>query len=384
MDTRRGLTPLLAAMAFLAAHLWTLPAHVPTAMATDVATRIGVFPVGASDDLVASPVFLLLGKAGMALALRAGEGVAAHANAYGLASWGAIFGGIAAWPLLYLFGRLSERRDVAWAATLLTLTAPVVWAGAWLPTSHVPGFMLALVAQALLVGALLEAARYDTASGADVLIVHRRDDPVFARLVSSGALVSSIALGLRPVTLWLTLPLLVAALAICWRRRARALVGAVVILSAVAFAAWAVPLMVAVGGPSRYWSAVVRELLPGAEAGSLLSGEGASIGAALWETFVRAWGAPWLGLVVVAVAAGGLLAGPRPAPRGRRALTLAVVPYAVLHLLLHDPRQTILALPLVPVVAYFASLGLQAFGRRVLQAGTLALVLASLVVAWRG
>jgi len=383
METRRGLGPLAVAAAFVAAHLWGLASNAPAAEVTRLAGRIAAFPAGASDDLVASPIFLMLGKAGMALARRAGTAVGASADAYGLASWGAVFGGIAVWPLLYLFGRLSARRDVPWAATLLTMTAPVVWAGAWMPTSHVPGFMLAIVAQALLVGALLEAARHDEAAS-DVLIVHRPGDPVFARLVLSGALVSSIALGLRPVTLWLTLPLLVAALAICWRRRARALVGAVVLLCAVAFVAWAVPLMVAVG-PARYGTSLVQELLPAPDAGAVLSQtHPAALGNALWETFVGAWRLPWLGFFVVAVAVGGLLAGPRPTPRGRRALVLAVVPYAVLHLLVHDPRQAVLTIPLVPVVAYFASLGLQAFGRRALQAGTLVLVLASLAASWRG
>jgi hypothetical protein len=379
VETPRGLGPVAAAAAFLVAHLWALPGHVPARQVADLAARIDRFPTGASDDLVAAPIFLLLGKAGVALARRAHEAGAA-ADAYGLATWGAVFGGIAIWPLLYLFGRLSERRDIAWTAALITLTAPVTWLGAWLPTSHVPGFMLALIAQALLVGALLEAARHDGAAPG-VLIVHRLDDPVFARLVLSGALVSAVALGMRPDTVWLTAPLLVAVLALCWRRRARALVGAVVLLCGVAWAAWAVPVMVVVGDPAQYGAALVREMLPGPGHGGQISQ--AARPAALWDSLLLAWHYRWLGLLVLALAIAGLLTGPRPTPRGRRALLLAVVPYAVLHVFVHDPHDVVFALPLVPVVAYFASVGLGALGRRVLQAGAIAIAVVSLVAAWR-
>jgi hypothetical protein len=339
------LTGLLAVF-FLLAHLPLLP---PTLEDVDSIN----FALGARDFDVARhqphppgyPVFIALAK--VSTAAMTAAGVPAP-EPRGLAIWSAILGA-ALIPLLFGFfrtisddassaagapraGSSGDRR--AWWATLVVAGAPLFWFTALRPLSDTAGLAFVVGAQALL-AAVIVGRR-----GSDALPV--------------AAFLATLAIGVRSQSFVLTLPLLLWALVlpgttIAVRHRAIALGAALA-----GGLAWAVPLVIASGGPSAYLAAL------GTQAGEDFSGvvilwtmRSPRLAAqALIHTFLWPWGPPWLGGIVIAIAAAGAVAVLGRSPRAAVLLAAAFVPYAAFHLLFHETATVRYALPLVVPVAF--------------------------------
>ena len=292
-----------------------------------------------------------------------------------LAFWGALFGALSAFALLRLFAaldaldgdlaappeRLRQLRAGEWVgrpavATALTMMAPLFWMTASRPMSDMSGLAASLTAQAVLLTAIVRqrsvAAAGESPSSAAAV--------QSGRLILFGALLSAVAIGFRSQAAWLTLPLLVLAIADrAGRGAAGVLIGSLFWLTAGTLL-WFVPLIIASGGPGAYYAAF------SAQAGEDWSGvdllatnPGARrLASALYDTLVRHWaGAGWFIVLLAAIGGAAMLW------RGRRALLAiiaAFVPYAIFHLLFQETVTTRYALPLVPAVAYLVVRGLYA------------------------
>ena len=145
---------------------------------------------------------------------------------------------------------------------------------------------------------------------------------------------------------------------------------------------WAIPLVVASGGPSAYFTVM------GAQGGEDFAGvdmlylnpSPRRLAFNLLETFIQPWASPVLGWTVFALAA---LGGVVLLLRSRRAAILLAVligPYLAVHLLLQETLTTRYALPFIPVVAYLAVRGAEAAVPTFKSAGTTVVV--ALIVVW--
>ena len=306
------------------------------------------------------PVYIAAGRAALAAVRAVIPGVdSIRADGMALSGLSAVAGAIAvagAWWLFALLNGIGAGsgsvarteagssatggRAALWSAMVLA-AAPLFWMTGLRPMSDMPGLALTVVAQALLLYAAVHAG------GAD-----RRAGHAFV----AGAVVMGVAIGVRSQAVWLTAPMFLVALAGCralgvvWliTRPCAALVAGVL--------AWAVPMVMSVGGLSRYLASL------GAQAG----GDFAFVdmlwqdptvrhlARALKETFIAPWSVPSLAYVVLLLAVAG---SARIAIRKRSAFALVVAafaPYAIFHLLLQETLTTRYALPLLLPVAYFA------------------------------
>ncbi len=310
------------------------------------------------------PVFIGLAKASTA-AMRLLHVDAAAPR--GLAFWSAISGAASIPALLVFFGALERRVSLAWWAAVVTACSPLFWSTALRPLSDMTGFAFAIGAQALIVRVLLR---------------HRGDPPGVSPETSMivAAFLAGFAIGVRSQTAVLTLPLL--ALVLLWPPRpgVRASLSAAIAV-VMGIIAWAIPLIIASGGPTQYVQAL------GAQAGEDFSGvvmlwthrtPRVALSAML-NTFVWPW-SWWIGILVCLLAAIGIV---RIALRSRRALVVLVVafaPYAAFHLLFQETETVRYALPVVPLMAYAAVAALEG-PARMLPIGAGALAAASLIVA---
>jgi hypothetical protein len=364
------LTGLLAAV-FLLAHLPFLPPSLEDIDSINFAMGVREFDVARHQPHPPGyPLFIAMGKA--STAVLAAMGLDAP-EARGLAIWSALLGA-ALIPLLFLlFRSLADDRRAWWAAVVVA-GAPVFWFTALRPLSDTAGLAFAIAAQALLASVIVGRGR--------------------AGALAGGAFVATLAIGVRSQAFVLTLPLLLWALvrpgaAIAARYRVAAL-GAALAGGLV----WAVPLVVASGGPSAYVASL------GSQAGEDFAGvvilwtmRSARLAAqALIHTFLWPWGLPWLGAIVFAVAAAGALLVLWRAPRSAVLLGVAFAPYAAFHLLFHEIGTVRYALPLVVPVAFLfvaafdeshATDAKLTFGPRVLPLAASALAISGIVQSAR-
>jgi hypothetical protein len=135
--------------------------------------------------------------------------------------------------------------------------------------------------------------------------------------------------------------------------------------AALGIAAWAVPLIVASGGPAAYLAAL------GSQAGEDFSGvemlwtrrtPRVAI-FALLHTFMLPWDSPMLAGVVLALAVAGALVLARRSVRALLLLAVVFAPYAAFHLLFQETVTVRYALPLVPPVVFLAAAALSEGGR---------------------
>jgi len=335
------------------------------------------------------PVYIALGKAATAVtAALWPDGRADRVEARALAAL-SLLGAVALiWWTPRVFGTLTGAGDGrtggppptrrAWLATVLAATAPLTWYMTSRPMSDVPGLAAAMAALAC-----LGLAWWRQRPGPDG---DRRLEPAAmaasGRAIVLGALVAGFAIGFRSQTLWITAPLLLLVLA---DRVGRGVAGAL-LGSAIAFTvgvlAWAVPLVVASGGPQAYLAAL------GSQAGEDFAGvEMLSLNPtprlaafALLRTFVWPWDTPALAGIVLALAAvGGLVLLARER-RTLAAVAAFALPYLAFHLAFQDTTFARYALPVVWPVAFLAAVALDAAGRAGVVAG-LALAAWSLTVA---
>ncbi len=308
------------------------------------------------------PVIIGLGEIArpIAAALGSPPGTATDARALALVS--ALSGALAVLPLFVLFRRLDglglcavaqggrDRR--ALAATVLAVTAPLLWFAASRPMSDVPGLLLALSSQALLVGAWVEQRAATTTP-----------DPrgrVGDTLLYFGALMAGVAIGARSQALWLVAPMLT--LALVARRGAGATRARLVSLTVfgVACLAWVVPLLAAAGGIDGYLSTLAEQAgedFAGVE--MVWTAPGARVLAfALRYVLLDVWGPLPVGILILVAAATGLVA---LLMRAGTALLIAGVlwlPYFVFHVLFQETATSRYDLPLVPPMAWLATQGL--------------------------
>lgn len=314
------------------------------------------------------PIYMALSKAAATV----------MSEPHALAIWGVLCGALAAFALLRLFacfdviddagGDQTNGRGTFWdswlgapaAATLVTMTAPLVWMTASRPMSDSLGFAAALAAQALLATALVQQSRMrDETTG--------RIDSVAAaqsgRLILVGALACGLSIGVRSQAIWLTVPLLVAVVVSRRRREAVAAFIGGTVWFAGGILLWLVPLVVASGGPSKYVAAFASQAGEDWAGVDLLVTHPTprKLAFALYETFVLHWaGVGWL---MVAAATAGLVVMLLRRRRGLLVVLLAFVPYGIFHLGFQETFTTRYALPLVPPVVYLAVKGLLLLGR---------------------
>ena len=273
--------------------------------------------------------------------------------------------------------------EPALVAVLLTLVCPLAFVTTSRPLSDVPGLAAALGVQALLARAFVAQRGWRSRDVAPAELA------ATGRLVVLAALGAGLALGIRTQTAWLTVPLLVVVIGDrAGRAAAAAIVGSLVMFT-IGVLAWAIPLVIAAGGPAAYWGAL------SSQAGEDLEGVDMLFTSTrpLWrlamnllQTFVLPWGPLPLAVVVLALAAAGALLLARRHRRGLVLLAGAFAPYALFHLVWQENVTTRYALPIVPAIAILAAAALGAVarspaGRWVARAGAAALAVASLAVA---
>jgi hypothetical protein len=288
------------------------------------------------------PVYILLGHLSLPLAHLFRMGVAAEA--WALAVWSALAGAaclVAAW---YLFAALSQRGGQlptahyqpptdSWAVLFLAAT-PLFWVTGQRPMSDLPGLAAAIGAQALLLNGRTDRTR-----------------------LLQGALLAGLAVGIRVQTAALTLPVL--AWMILVERRDKVSLNAIAAF-VVGGLAWAIPLVIATGGPSRYVAAL------GSQGNSDFAGVDMlwsnptprHIAIALYETLVLPWASLPLAVVMIAAAAIGVIVVLVRDWRGLMLVATAFVPYLLFHLLFQETITVRYALPLLVPIAWFAACGL--------------------------
>lgn len=364
------------AIVFLIAHLFFLPSTLEDIDSLNFALGIHDFdPSKHQPHPPGYPVFIALAKVARAVA---------PSDAKALALLGALFGAVAVFPLLSLYKNLDAlegrpRSTAALAARLaaaLAMASPLYWFNAGRPMSDIPGLAVILAAQAALVAAFVRQ-RLNPARTPEAVADS-------GRMIVLGAFLSGLALGMRSQALWLTLPLLVVVLLQrAGRGAAGALLGSVMTFT-IGGLIWAVPLVVASGGPAAYRAAVSAQ---GAEdfAGvdMLYTNPSARrLALSLMETFIYPWASPVLGWAIFALATAGALALLRRAPRVLALLAVLAVPYLILHLLVHETLTTRYALPLIPVMAYAAVKGIEAIGGTGTIRPAYATVVVAMLVIW--
>jgi hypothetical protein len=235
-------------------------------------------------------------------------------------------------------GRRARIRSLA--AALLATTAPLYWVTAGRPLSDVPGLAAALAVQALTLSAT---------SGAG--------------LVAASGL-SAFATGLRSQVAWLTVPLLVLAIA----RRPKIERARVVVRSLAAFAAgglaWGVPLVVLTGGPAAYWRALFNQGAEDLSGIRMLSTTPTprELVFALYYALAAPWALPAVAAAVLVLAVVGAVRLSRVARPTLATILVAFGPYFVFDLLFQEIGTTRYALPLVVPLAYLAVRGASLLG----------------------
>ena len=300
------------------------------------------------------PIFVALGKLAFLFGVT---------EAHALAIWGPIFGVLAIGALVQLFravegsagGALVETSTRALLATLLTVVCPLFWFTAVRPMSDVPGLAIALLAQSLLATAFWRQQ--------GMHVTDRASIKASGRLIVLGAFVAALALGVRLQTIYLTAPLfLLVIVHRIGRDAAGALLGSSLSFT-IGVLLWAVPMVVAAGGPAAYLGAL------GSQAGEDFSGVDMlarnptprRLALGLVHTLVFPWGSNVLGGVMVGLLGLGTVLLLWRARRSAVLLGTLALPYAMFHLVFQETVTTRYALPLVPAFAYTVVFGLSWF-----------------------
>jgi hypothetical protein len=318
------------------------------------------------------PVFIALGKFAHALSL---------SEVTALAIWGAVFGGLAVFALMSVFGSIEMldrtaadaiRVQRAMLATLVVVASPLFWFTALRPLSDVPGLTFALFAQACLATAFAR----QRSNGADALLSS-------GRLIVLGALLAGLAVGVRTQTVWLTVPLLGFVLIDrAGRGAAGAILGSSMTFS-IGVLLWAVPLVIASGGLAKYRAAFAVQTAEQFHGLDILLSNPTQRRLALGivAAIVGPWAFNALGWIVVVAALIGFAALVKRAPVGAALLTALVAPYALFHIVVQEMHSRY-ALPLVPAFGYLAVRGFSTLGRKIAFWGSGAIAVTSLLLTF--
>jgi transmembrane protein TMEM260 (protein O-mannosyltransferase) len=341
-------------------------AHVPF-LATSLEDIDSVnFALGVRDFDVAThrphppgyPVYIALGKLATAIAGFGVDAPASVTEAKALAVL-SLLAALVAIPFLYrIFAALgaSPEFDIhAIAAVAVTVSCPLLWYLAVRPMSDLPGLAFALASQACLLLAWSRQRPGDDGDRRLSVDVLRSS----GQMIVAGAFLAGLAIGVRSQTMWLTLPLLIV---ILFDRIGRGVAGALIgstTMFVIGGLAWGIPLLMASGGLNAYLAALGTQAGEDFTAGEMLYTNPSPRAAAfaLMRTFVDPWDSTTLAIVVLGLAAAGVV---QLLWRDRRSLAPVMalsVPYAIFHLLFQDTSFVRYALPLVPVIAFLAVRG---------------------------
>jgi hypothetical protein len=358
---------LIGLVAFLA-HLVAGPGHLDDVDAINFTLGVRDFDVAQHQPH----------PPGYPLLIAAGKIVAGVAHAAGSLSWlvpapwtaipvetaalsllAMVAGGLLVVALAPLARAVSGDADTALVAGVLTIVCPLAFVTGSRPLSDAPGLAAALGVQALLATAFVRQRGWRARDVAPAELA------ATGRLVVLGAFAAGLAIGLRTQTAWLTLPLL----ALVIGDRAGRSAAAAILGSAVTFAAgvlaWAIPLLVIVGGPGAYWHAFASQAGEDLEGVDMLFTSTRPLwrlAMNLLQTFVLPWGPLPVAVVVLTLAAIGMVVLLRRDRRGLVLLAGAAAPYAIFHLVWQENVTTRYALPIVPAIAILAAVGLRGIG----------------------
>ncbi len=398
--------PWWCAAAYLAAHLPFLAPSLEDIDSINFALGLRDFdPAQHQPHPPGYPVYIAFGRASLFIVDALTRGLNRPAReALALAFWSAIAGAAAIVFAYQVFRSLdaasSESRGRArltlWA-TLFLACSPLFWMTGLRPMTDMPGLAVALGAQALLMAAL-EVRRPDPFGPGGEAGLTEGERPALRAisprvlamrpetLLLGGAFVAGFGVGIRSQTLWLTLPLLLFVLVNhAWPQRLRitACAGGAFVTGALV---WAIPLVVASGGPEAYLQALSAQAGEDFAFVDLLWSNRTSraLAFALYRTFVLPWAFLPLAMVVLVATALGALSLLQL--RERRALSLLVAaygPYVVFHLIFQETVTVRYALPVLPMVCFLAARSLALSGRAV-NVLSLPLAAGALIVAVPG
>ncbi|HUQ87794.1 MAG TPA: DUF2723 domain-containing protein [Vicinamibacterales bacterium] len=367
MKSQRALAAL--ALIFALAHLPFLAASLEDIDSVNFALGVRDFDVATHRPHPPGyPVYIALGKAAKAITNVVSNAPESTIEAKSLAIVSLLAGILAIFFLYRVFAGMtiasgeahaSLRSPVnieALAATAITVSCPLFWYLGARPMSDLPGLTVALAAQACLMSAW---RRQRPGPDGD-----RRMIPAITaasgRLIVIGAFLAAFSIGLRSQTVWFTAPLLALVLL---DRVGRGVAGAL-IGSSVMFVAggllWGIPLLIASGGLNAYLAALGTQAGEDFAAGEMLylNPHPRAAAFALLRTFVHPWDANGLAIVVLILAALGVVHLLWRDRRSFAPLFALAGPYLVFHLLFQDTSFIRYALPLVPVVAFLAVRGI--------------------------
>jgi hypothetical protein len=267
-----------------------------------------------------------------------------------------IAGGLLIAALQPLARAVSGDDETALVAGVLAIACPLTLVTVSRPLSDAPGLTAALGVQALL------ATAFARQTGWRARDVSTAELASTGRLVVLAAFAAGLAIGLRSQTAWLTLPLLILVIADrAGRSAAAAIVGSAVTFT-VGVLAWAIPLVIASGGPGGYWKAIASQAGEDLEGVDMLFTSTRPLwrlAMNLLQTFVLPWGPLPLAIVVLTLAALGVVVLLRRDRRGLVLLAGAAAPYAIYHLVWQENVTTRYALPVVIPIALLAAIGLR-------------------------
>ena len=369
-DSLRRWTWLALTIALLAllVHVAAGPGHLDDVDAINFTLGVRDFDVAKHQPHPPGyPVLIAAAKivVGAAYALRGLSGMAP-------ASWTAVPVETAALSLLAMIAgaclivamqplarAIAGDAETAIAAGVLAIACPLALVTASRPLSDAPGLAAALGVQALLAAAFTQQRGWRTRE------VQPAELAATGRLIVLAAFAAGLAIGLRTQTAWLTLPLLILVIADrAGRAAAAAIVGSAVTFT-IGVLCWAVPLVIASGGPSAYWRAIASQAGEDLEGVDMLftsTRPAWRLAMNLLQTFVLPWGPLPLAVAVLALAALGVFVLLRRDRRGLLLLAGAAAPYAIFHLVWQENVTTRYALPIVPSIALLAAIGLRGAG----------------------
>ncbi len=358
--------PLLLAVLYLVLHLPYLAPSLEDIDSINFALGLHQFDIVKHQPHPPGyPVYIVLGRASLWLVSALTSVSAVRADALALALWSAIGGVVAILGAARLFAAVERRfgdgrTNPVWPIALLA-ASPLFWMSGLRPMSDMPGLAAVLWTQALLI------------EGTDDL-----------RAGTFGALLVGVTAGIRIQTLALTTPLLLLT-AIYQRRQGMWWVSSrLIVPCALGGLVWAVPLFAASGGLSGYLAALNTQAGEDFAWVNMLWSNPTPrrLAFALYETLALPWASLPLAAVVAVVSLLGVIAAAIRTPRAAAVMVFAFVPYLVYHLLFQETLTVRYALPLVPLVVWFASRGATLGTRRPIVAALL--VASALVVALSG
>jgi hypothetical protein len=357
--------PYLLALGVLIAHARVLPPTLEDIDSINFAMGVESFDVASHRPHPPGyPVYIAAAKLSTAVAPIADRDRRA---AVGLAVWSVVAAAAAVLIVSAFWTAVGWPPIVAWLAAMVGVASPLFWFTSARPLSDVPGLVMAIGAQGLILRGWGAA---------------RAGGPA-PRALLWGAAIAGLAIGVRSQAVWINGPTLawcVAAMAV--RGRARDAVR-LVAWAAAACLLWAIPLVWDSGGFAAY----LRSL--GSQGTQDFTGVRMLATSPSWDLFEfsmqRTFAEPWFertfARLILLFAIVGLV---HLATRRRAELALVLLtflPYLVFHLVFQEVATLRYALPVVLGVAGCFVAGLWWIGTRVAVVVGAAAVIAGVAIA---